>query len=150
MRKRIQCSPPTSQISPPTFIFRESPELSWVFYHLMQILCCNQVHEHHDWWFEKYFTIKLAGSFCTEAKLLPNMHWYILEWQSTSSSNVWKQHPNSKVHGAHMGPTWVLSAPDGPHVGPMNLAIRAVHFYFYQVTCWPSLTLVPLVHKKLR
>ena len=25
--------------------------------------------------------------------------------------------PNSKVHG-------VLSAPDGPHVGPMNLALR--------------------------
>ena len=23
-----------------------------------------------------------------------------------------------------MGPAWVLSAPDGPHVGPMNLAIR--------------------------
>ena len=23
-----------------------------------------------------------------------------------------------------MGPTWVLSAPDGPHVGPMNLDIR--------------------------
>ena len=23
-----------------------------------------------------------------------------------------------------MGPTWVLSAPDGPHVGPMNLAVR--------------------------
>ena len=23
-----------------------------------------------------------------------------------------------------MGPTWVLWAPDGPHVGPMNLAIR--------------------------
>ena len=31
---------------------------------------------------------------------------------------------DSKVHGANMGPTWVLSAPDGPHVGPMNLAIR--------------------------
>ena len=28
-----------------------------------------------------------------------------------------------KVHGANMGPTWVLSSPDGPHVGPMNLAI---------------------------
>ena len=25
----------------------------------------------------------------------------------------------------NMGSTWVLSAPDGPHVGPMNLAIRA-------------------------
>ena len=31
--------------------------------------------------------------------------------------------PNSKVHWAKMGPTWVLSAPDGPHVGPMNFAI---------------------------
>ena len=32
--------------------------------------------------------------------------------------------PDHKVHGANMAPTWVLSAPDGPHVGPMNLAIR--------------------------
>ena len=29
---------------------------------------------------------------------------------------------------AHMGPTWVLSAPEWPHVGPMNLAIRNVSF----------------------
>ena len=28
-----------------------------------------------------------------------------------------------------MGPTWVLSAPDGPHVGPMNLAIRDIIAY---------------------
>ena len=33
--------------------------------------------------------------------------------------------PDSKVHAANMGPTWVLSSPDGPHVGPMNFAIRA-------------------------
>ena len=32
--------------------------------------------------------------------------------------------PDSKVHGANMGPTWVLLAPDGPHVDHMNLAIR--------------------------
>ena len=31
--------------------------------------------------------------------------------------------PDSTVHGANMGPTWVLSAPDGPHVGPMDLVI---------------------------
>ena len=30
---------------------------------------------------------------------------------------------NSKVHGANMGPTWDMSGPDGPHVGPKNLAI---------------------------
>ena len=28
--------------------------------------------------------------------------------------------PDSKIYGANMGPTWVLSAPDGPHVGPMT------------------------------
>ena len=33
-------------------------------------------------------------------------------------------YPDSKVHGANMGPTWVMSAPDGPHAGPMILAIR--------------------------
>ena len=37
--------------------------------------------------------------------------------------------PDSKVHVANMGPTWVLVAPGGPHVGPMNLAIRAALLY---------------------
>ena len=35
-----------------------------------------------------------------------------------------RMYPDSKVHGANMGPNWVLSDPDGLHVGPMNLAIR--------------------------
>ena len=43
--------------------------------------------------------------------------------QSTGHAVIWIT-PDSKVHGANMGPTWVLSGPDGPHVGPMNLAIR--------------------------
>ena len=47
--------------------------------------------------------------------------------------------PDSKVHGANMGPTWVLSVPDGPHVGPMNLAIR---------DCFPLLP-YPLVAQQL-
>ena len=34
--------------------------------------------------------------------------------------------PDSKVHGADMGPIWALSAPDGPHVGLMNFAIWAI------------------------
>ena len=36
--------------------------------------------------------------------------------------------PDSKVHGVNMGHTWVMSAPDGPNVGPMNLAIRGVPY----------------------
>ena len=43
---------------------------------------------------------------------------------SISVQEVMKEYPDSKVHGANMGPTWVLSAPGGPHVGTMNLAIR--------------------------
>ena len=41
--------------------------------------------------------------------------------------DVWVRYvPGNKIHVAHMGPTWVLSAPGGPHVGPMNLAIGLV------------------------
>ena len=43
-----------------------------------------------------------------------NLSWYKTTYPS----------PDSMVHGTNMGPTWVLSAPDGPHVGPMNLAVR--------------------------
>ena len=41
--------------------------------------------------------------------------------------NLWMskwQPSDSKVHGANMRPTWIQLAPDGPHVCPMNLAIR--------------------------
>ena len=32
--------------------------------------------------------------------------------------------PDSKVRVANMAPTWDLVAPGGPHVSPINLAIR--------------------------
>ena len=41
---------------------------------------------------------------------------------------IWthKRHlPNSKIHGANMGPIWDWQGPGGPHVGPMNFAIWA-------------------------
>ena len=40
--------------------------------------------------------------------------------------------PDSKVHGADMGPIWGRQDPGGPHVGPMNLAIWVVN------SLWPS------------
>ena len=42
-----------------------------------------------------------------------------------------------KAHGAYMGPTWGLLAPDGPHVGPMNLAIRVITYPC--LLCWSVL-----------
>ena len=39
-------------------------------------------------------------------------------------TNITNIAQKAQVHGANVGPTWVLTAPDGPHAGPMNLAIR--------------------------
>ena len=36
---------------------------------------------------------------------------------------IMKHNPDSKVHGAYMGPTWGRQDPGGPHVGPMIIAI---------------------------
>ena len=38
--------------------------------------------------------------------------------------------PDSKVHGANMGPSWGRQDPGGPHVGPMNFAIWDVQAAF--------------------
>ena len=46
--------------------------------------------------------------------------------------------PDSKVHGANKGPIWVLSAPGGPHFGPMNLAIRALRLSPSMLHDWHS------------
>ena len=48
-----------------------------------------------------------------------------LEW-SVSFTNIMSTIalPDSKVHGAFMGPTWGGQDPGGPQVDPMNLAIR--------------------------
>ena len=53
--------------------------------------------------------------------------------------------PDSKVHEANIGPTWALSAPDEPHVGPMNVAIKdaylrypATHFTSWHPTSCES------------
>ena len=54
-------------------------------------------------------------------------------------------YPEHKVHGANMGPTWVLPAPEGLHVGPMNLAIR-VHFPLSAVPSLPVIQSRPLYH----
>ena len=49
-------------------------------------------------------------------------------WRPRQNGRHLPDDPDSKVHGVHLGPTRVLSAPDGPHVGLMNLAIIRGHF----------------------
>ena len=64
--------------------------------------------------------LQSKSNFCNRCELT-------VVCQVNASGKSWTGNntdPDSKIHGANMGPTWVLSAPDGPHVGPMNLAIR--------------------------
>ena len=42
--------------------------------------------------------------------------------------------PDSKVHGACVGPTWDRQDPGGPHVGPVNLAITVLNNTLYLYT----------------
>ena len=46
-------------------------------------------------------------------------------------------YPDSKAHGANMGPIWRRQDPRGPHVGPMNHAICVVRIYtcVYALAC---------------
>ena len=64
-------------------------------------------------------------------------HWLFCYWQvhllpaiaRHDIISVLYVSPDSKIHGANMGPTWVLPAPGGPHVGHINLAIWVVMQY---------------------
>ena len=69
-----------------------------------------------NWYFKKM----LQGFRSTEAIKGYRELW---TFEMFAISPGWLYSPDSKIHGAHMGPTWVLSAPGGPHVGPTNLAI---------------------------
>ena len=51
-------------------------------------------------------------------------YWNGIRWRNHLLKRSHQVTPDSKVRVANMGPTWVLAAPGGPHVGPMNLAIR--------------------------
>ena len=49
----------------------------------------------------------------------------LVKYYNHYESALWRDHiPDSKVHGANMGSIWGRQDPGGPHVGPMNFAIR--------------------------
>ena len=63
------------------------------------------------------------------------------ELWSSFARNVTKDqvscfNPDSKVHGANMGPIWGRQDPGGPHVGLMNLAIREVIMDYTVINAW--------------
>ena len=91
--------------------------ISW-FLSAMNYLECK-----HDL---KYNVQAITRQNCNAVQILTLICVTKLPWVVTLQNCL-----ESKVHGANMGPTWVLSAQDGPHVGPMNFAIRVVICQMY-------------------
>ena len=89
---------------------------------LYLVFCAAIFHKFMDWRKKDVTPLLMHWSYI----FLALTQQYVVK---THSYNSGLCTPDSKVHGANMGPTWVLSAPDGPHVGPMNLAIRDIISY---------------------
>ena len=78
----------------------------------------------------------------------------------------WIRDPDSKVHGANMGPIWGRQDPGGPHVGPITFAIwemlenTPIFLFFFSKSCtctfWTkscftlNMAILPHDHKKNR
>ena len=72
---------------------------------------CSLTH----WWL-----VNIGSGNC----LLPSFIQWLAAKQATSHyKKYFNNFPDSKVHGANMGPIWGRQDPGGPHVGPMNFAI---------------------------
>ena len=64
-----------------------------------------------------------VGSMMAPWTLLSGFIWILLTTLCYFLNLRPINNPDSKIHGANMGPTWVLMAPGGPHVGHTNIAI---------------------------
>ena len=74
----------------------------------------------HFWW-------RFCLMFSRNEGIYHTTDWKHPKQSSLQCLECWivlkRRSSHSQIHGANMGPTWFLSAPDGPHVGTMNLAI---------------------------
>ena len=101
----------------------------------------HYIWQHHHW--PMFFFLSFKSSHHNshqQSQSSPSPHPSCNTVKRCFSTVFTIRYPDSKVHMANMGPTQVLSAPGGPHVGPMNLAIRAtngssIRSYLFQLQC---------------
>ena len=75
-------------------------------------------------WFANDFHSWLRHSWKSLANHLTRDQKIVIHGNSCIILYISEKLSSSKIHGANMEPTWVLSAPGGPHGGTINLAIR--------------------------
>ena len=106
---------------PNNILYCNTPDLSQSAYIIMMVSDiltpnkCQSIPSNHNGFSKTHISHSTWYEYCMMA-----IQQAMFERAGEANSPI----PDSKVHGANMGPTWVLSAPDGPHVGPTNFAIR--------------------------
>ena len=63
-----------------------------------------------------------------------NVTLIVLRREEALEQEAGSKSPDSKVHGANMGPIWGRQDPGGPHVGPMNFAVWVLNPYAKTLT----------------
>ena len=82
---------------------------------------CIHVHAHIHFWLHVLAKTRSIVSFA-----ICHVNWEPSTRGKDSSSGInngGSSNPDSKIHGAIMGPNWGRQDPGWPHVGPMSLAI---------------------------
>ena len=110
------------------FYFSPQSSSKWYIHLLCVLSCWGNLHGDYVWMLS--WRWPLWWTFVSSCHGIKYIR--LLNIQTKVRSIVY--FPVSKVHGANMGPTWVLSAPEGPHVGPMNFAIRVLSLMICHVT----------------
>ena len=117
---------------------------SVIRFYLPMIFCLMQCVAHQNallvWWiqylsflwFVTYISVGLCSGLLIHVKCCKRA-WFFLGWwcmyMAVSQTLIDITSPDSKVHGAYVGPTRGRQDPGGPHVGPMIIAIWASYIW---------------------
>ena len=66
--------------------------------------------------------LEVSGARLSRCITVLYLYQRLRNWVLCDGIDITTVYPDSKVHGA----TWILSAPDGPHVGLMSFVIRVI------------------------
>ena len=101
-------------------------------------------------WFDKYCVFLYVSTTCHMWSVMyfviSNVLLVSFRWVNYATRPLVRYgciFPDSKVHGANMGPIWGRQDPCGPHVGPMNFAI-------WFIWLWKTYTTQPFDHWRLQ
>ena len=84
------------------------------------VICVTRDHAKSWLPAHKFYTCVIVTIFKYHRTTAIISVFWTYRWWYTREGNL--TIPDNNVHGANLGPTWVLSAQDGPFVGPMDHA----------------------------